>query len=415
MSDLSLIHRGLLATAIAAAAACSSAAMAANNSAGMDEVYAANVSVAVAGAAGNVVVPTQSKLAGDSNVNHTTVIQPLVGAQRMTLVVTWQIAQAKFPNRTTVYPNAGVTFAVQSTAGAPVTDLQASTPSCDFAGVTASCQQTLSFMTPNVTVSDNQVKITPVVPSRQPSNLELQPRHLFVNFSTIEQVAKLDTITTVPSPQCFTYRASQAGLTASLKEAMGGAPVAGRTLSFAFDGQPLGAAATDAAGTATVVTSLANVAAGDHDLYAAFGGDSVYNGSNGSGTVGISYLFVGFQQPINADGSSRFNGGKVLPIKIKLADADGAPVGEAQPKVTVFQYSAATGLGTEMEQPVSVGSANTDNIMRYDPVAGQYVYNWDMSLLANGTYAIVVDLGDSKACGKNQQQVVVTIARKGGK
>ena len=32
--------------------------------------------------------------------------------------------------------------------------------------------------------------------------------------------------------------------------------------------------------------------------------------------------------------------------------------------------------------------------MRYDPLADQYVFNWDNSLLSNGTYRILVGLGE---------------------
>jgi hypothetical protein len=80
-----------------------------------------------------------------------------------------------------------------------------------------------------------------------------------------------------------------------------------------------------------------------------------------------------------------------------------------------MQYSTSTGLGEVLEAATSVSSADTDNIMRYVPEDGHYIYNWDLSSLENGTYAVVVDAGDSDVCSTGPHYAVITVAKKGKK
>lgn len=53
--------------------------------------------------------------------------------------------------------------------------------------------------------------------------------------------------------------------------------------------------------------------------------------------------------------------------------------------------------------------------MRYLPEEKRYIYNWDARELENGTYAVVVDLGDSRACHAEHSYAIITVAKKGGK
>jgi hypothetical protein len=39
-------------------------------------------------------------------------------------------------------------------------------------------------------------------------------------------------------------------------------------------------------------------------------------------------------------------------------------------------------------------AATSGNTFRYDPVAGQYVFNWSTKGLSSGTYRLKIDLGD---------------------
>jgi hypothetical protein len=52
--------------------------------------------------------------------------------------------------------------------------------------------------------------------------------------------------------------------------------------------------------------------------------------------------------------------------------------------------------------------------MRYDPIERQYVYNWDAMDLANGTHAVLVDLGDSPTCRTQDPYAIITVDRRGG-
>jgi hypothetical protein len=142
----------------------------------------------------------------------------------------------------------------------------------------------------------------------------------------------------------------------------------------------------------------------------------MYNPSDDGATLGIYYNFVGFQPPINPEGNSIFGNGRVIPIKIKIVNANLQPVIDAKPTVWLYQWSPGTGLGEVIEAATSVSSADIDNIMRYVPEDQQYIYNWDLSNLTNGTYAVVVELGDAgKACGKGTYYATITVQKKGKK
>ena len=54
-------------------------------------------------------------------------------------------------------------------------------------------------------------------------------------------------------------------------------------------------------------------------------------------------------------------------------------------------------------------------MMRCDAGAGQYINNWELSELVNGTYAVVVDVGDSAACRQRPHYAVITVSKEGKK
>jgi hypothetical protein len=124
-------------------------------------------------------------------------------------------------------------------------------------------------------------------------------------------------------------------------------------------------------------------------------------------TYSVTYgaAFRGVMQPINADGSSIFSG-KVIPVKVRITDYYGNPVPDAVARV---YFAVVTGAvtGTEQEAvPVANTSGDAGNLMRYDAAADQYIFNWDVSGLANGTYQVRVELGEGK-CGEGH---VVTLS-----
>jgi len=310
-------------------------------------------------------------------------------------------------------------------AGAPDVSL-AAIPDCTLTSPSSTCTTALTFTASNFT-GNYSFKVTPGPMSVFSTNTGLGgPGILTVNFTVIEPTTSaVDTKLTVDQA-CILLHQNEVDLRAKLEELDGGAAIAYADIDFYIDPEldssgyatdpstKLGTESTDVDGIAIHTHNPSGLAVGDHVLYAEFGGDSNYNPSNDSNTLGVSYMFVGFQPPINPAGNSIF-GGRVLPIKIKLVDANGIPVPDAQPTVWLKSYNGNLGLGEVLEPATSVSSADTDNIMRYDAVEQKYIYNSDLTNLANGTYAVVVDLGDSEACSQGPYEAVITVAKKGKK
>ena len=112
------------------------------------------------------------------------------------------------------------------------------------------------------------------------------------------------------------------------------------------------------------------------------------------GSVDEGYVFSGYLQPVNPDGTSIFRRGRTVPFKFTLTDCAGAPVSTATATIQVFFYSNGV-IGTEIEDIASAGTANTDNLYRFDPTSGQYIYNLNTFTLApNATYLVRTTLSD---------------------
>jgi uncharacterized repeat protein (TIGR01451 family) len=106
-----------------------------------------------------------------------------------------------------------------------------------------------------------------------------------------------------------------------------------------------------------------------------------------------TYLFKGFQRPIKQDGSSVFNAGSTVPVKIVLTGCSGQSIPTATVIIRVFQIIPG---GTEQEKTVrSSGKANYKNFFRR--AGKKYIYNLSTKGYAAGTYRIaaVPDKGES--------------------
>jgi len=330
------------------------------------------------------------------------------------------------PGQDTIY-GSGLTqtFSASTTvkpAGAANVSV-AAIANCSLLSASTSCPEAISFPAP-ATPGSYQVTVTPATIGG--SNGTKGAKILTINFTVVEipvTVQPLDTQLTL-AKTCVLLNQGEVPLSATLKELLSQNPVVGANIDFYIDpaldinGEPtspsVGFANTGADGLASLNYNINGLSVGDYNLYAEYAGDSSYNPSNDSDTLGVSYVFAGFRQPINADGTSIF-GGRVIPIKIKLVDANGVPVTDAAPTVWLTSYDKDLGLGEVLEQVTSVSSADTGNIMRYSPDDQQYIYNWDAQNLANGTYGVVVDLGDSAACSKGPYYAIITVAKKGKK
>jgi hypothetical protein len=352
-----------------------------------------------------------TSVAGESNNRTLTLTNAIVGAQAVSIKVTWAVAAGSSP-RTTTYPKNGVGFTISTVNGSPVISPTITPTTCDVTISATTCTTTVSFTTPNETVN-YQLLMDPT--NTGTGNSALQGRNLTINFSTEMQAGKKDTTLSV-ADICVPYQSGAVDLTATLREALAPYdPITGRLVDFSIDSNDIGTDSTDGNGEAVLSYNVNTLSAGDHNLFVEFAGDSQYNPSDNSANLGIYYNFVGFQPPINPEGNSVFGNGRVIPIKIKIVDANLNSVANASPEVWIYQWSEGTGLGEVLEAATSVSGADTGNIMRYVPADQQYIYNWDLSSLANGTYAVVVDLGDSDACSKGPYYATITVSKKGKK
>lgn len=396
--------RGSSKPMFALCALLTAAAYAAPAAAGLDELYPNSAAWSVnAAAEGDV---TSSFVVG---ANGSSTLNPDVyGGDAIQVVAGWAIKNNAASGSPTSYPRT-VTFTgvtLIKPLGAPDVTFGA-IGNCAVSSATATCSTTITFAAP-ATLGTYQVQINT---NAGGGGGQLNTRQLKLNFTVAETVVESVDTQLVVDPVCVLLNDADVDLTATLTELDSGDPISGALVDFYIDLAFEDSASTDANGVATVNTDLTGMPVGDYNLYAEFLGDATYNPSNDSDTLGISYLFAGFGQPINGDGTSIF-GGRVIPIKIRLLDANGAPVTNAAPTVWLTTYDSVNGVGTELEHVSSVSSADTGNIMRYVASDQQYIYNWDARSLANGVYAVVVDLGDSPTCRPADPYAIITVARK---
>jgi hypothetical protein len=118
--------------------------------------------------------------------------------------------------------------------------------------------------------------------------------------------------------------------------------------------------------------------------------DKAGNASTKSFVVNVTVSWGGFQQPINADGTSVFKSGSTIPVKFRLS---GASVTATNLDARLYWTKISNGVaGTETEA-VATSAASEGNQFRYSD--GQYIFNLNTkSMSGEGTYQLRVDLGD---------------------
>lgn len=308
---------------------------------------------------------------------------------------------------TTTFPRP-VEFGVQNSNGDPAVTLD--TSSFTFSSASSSFTTRVTIVAPSVPGAYH-VKIAPISGVGGGTGLSGESG-ILVHFTVADNCSPDNTaLALTVNPACILYHSTN-DVTLSATLTSGGAPVSGQIIDFTVDSNNTGTVETGSDGIASVTYNPASLSVGDHTVVASFQGQAcVYNGSSDSKTLGVTYMFLGFQQPINADGSSVFKGNTV-PVKIIIADANGDPVADADAHV-YFTFISSAVVGTSTEQPAVATNNESGNTMRYDADANQYIFNWDIAGLANGTYSIRIDLGEG-SCGE-PHIVVVSIAKKGSK
>lgn len=376
-----------------------------------DVIYPSEASAMINGAP----VTVGSDFAAGAN-GHTALDNALYAGDAVKVTATWKIQDNSGHGTNTSYPRS-VGFSVLPAESNPVL-LTATLTSAWCTDITSSmgtCTAEIDFSAP-AAIGGYVVEIAAADSvTGSGSNTALNGRTHVISFSVElldESVQPKETKLTV-DPKCVLFN-GDVNLTATLEELAGGVKIENADISYEIDSILAGSAVTGANGIASLLYNVTGLGAGDHILHAAFSGSYDYLKSNDTNTLGISYLFMGFGQPINGDGSSIFSG-RVIPIKIKLVDAFGLPVTDAEPTVWLAPYDTIEGVGEELKQVSSVAASDTDNVMRYVPEDRQYVYNWDTKDLENGTYAVVVELGDSPTCRTENPYAIITVAKKGGR
>jgi hypothetical protein len=186
-------------------------------------------------------------------------------------------------------------------------------------------------------------------------------------------------------------------------------------VDFSVDDTPVDGVVqkTNSSGVATQNYDSSALTIGDHTVLASFQGEECLNASSDSKTLGVTYAFLGFQPPVQIDGNGvGLFSGKVIPVKIKIADANGNPITDAEPHV-YFQQTNAD-VAEQMADSIANTAPDLGNTMRYDAESDQYILNWDVSKLIAGTYNIRIDLGEG-SCGETHLATVTIKPPKGGK
>ncbi len=111
--------------------------------------------------------------------------------------------------------------------------------------------------------------------------------------------------------------------------------------------------------------------------------DASGNSSQKNLSVQVVYNFIGYFAPVLNSGASIFKSGRTVPVKFQLTAADG----------TIITNALAT-LQIDFRDATASGGSNTGNLFRFDPTAGQYIYNLDTTGFAPGTHLLRTTLND---------------------
>lgn len=111
--------------------------------------------------------------------------------------------------------------------------------------------------------------------------------------------------------------------------------------------------------------------------------DNAGNSDTGTVSYNAIYQFGGFQSPLTD--SKVLNAKGAIPVKFKLADANGSVISTARATVRIDGKDA-----------VSSGGSNDGNVFRYDEVDKQYIFNLSMKdmNLGSGPHKLEVQLDD---------------------
>jgi lecithin:cholesterol acyltransferase len=143
--------------------------------------------------------------------------------------------------------------------------------------------------------------------------------------------------------------------------------------------------------TLTFTTDAGAVATYKRDIDIAFAPPYQPAGTTCLGAPGHSVL-----QPVNPDGSSVFQAGRTVPVKLRVCDAAGNVVSDTVVAgFSLVKAVAGTSVSFVNETPVS---ATPDTSFRWDPTGQQWIFNLSTKNLASGqTYTYSISLNDGSS------------------
>jgi hypothetical protein len=110
----------------------------------------------------------------------------------------------------------------------------------------------------------------------------------------------------------------------------------------------------------------------------------------------VTYQFLGFQTPIQMDGSKVFKFGSTIPVKFQLKRRNGTPAPDVTATLALQRYTNGIPVGDPIDASPTGGS-DSGNVFRYDPQEDHYIYNLSTRTLSVGTWKLIVTLDDGSA------------------
>lgn len=264
---------------------------------------------------------------------------------------------------------------------------------CVFNNSAAVCNRTVTVTAPLV-AGDYVIKVGATAGTGNPVGLS-EGNGLAIHYSVSEPEECTPVATSLSvDGVSVVYHQPSATLSATLTQTSDGSAIAGKTIRFELDGNPVGTGVTDSNGTATCVIDTSSLAVGDYMIDAFFDEEEcAFLGSTGSASLCVSYGSVTFKPPIDPTGPALFRSVKTIPIKIVITDYYGTVVTDADPYVSFAKYTSNT--TTEIEaaaDPLAETNGDNGNKMRLSD--DQYIFNWNTTGLSDGKYRIHVVLGE---------------------
>jgi lysophospholipase L1-like esterase len=124
--------------------------------------------------------------------------------------------------------------------------------------------------------------------------------------------------------------------------------------------------------------------------------DNAGNEATVSVTYKVIYAYGEVRQPINADGTSVFRAGRVVPVKFAVTDWDNNPVTSATARLAYVKEHHDEFIPEQVEEAITNVAATSGDLFRYDANEQQYIYNWSTRGMEAGTYQLFIALDDGK-------------------